>query len=88
VHSTTGACSGHLAGCPEAEFNDERELIKVLDMVIGAVIALIAAVMAVFLILLAINIALVRKLRSIIPHAPRAGHAAGRIGGRERTRRD
>jgi len=47
-----------------------------LDMMIGAMLALAAAVMAVFLILLAINIALVRKLRSIIPLAPDAGPAA------------
>ena len=43
------------------------------DIVIGAIIALIAAVAAVFLTLLAINIALVVKLRSIIPPSPHAG---------------
>jgi hypothetical protein len=52
------------------EFDDEKESIRMLDMVIGAVIVLIAAVMAIFLILIAINIALVRKLRSLIPHSP------------------
>jgi hypothetical protein len=50
-----------------------KELIKLLDMVIGIVVALIAAVMAVFLIILAINVALVRKLRSIMPLSPEAG---------------
>jgi hypothetical protein len=54
-------------------------LIKMLDMVIGAVAALVATVMAVFLILLAINIALARKLRSVIPLSPDAGPAAGRL---------
>jgi hypothetical protein len=54
------------------------------DMVIGAIIALIAAVMAVFLILLAVNMALVRKLRSIIPHSYEAGPAAERIRPRQR----
>jgi hypothetical protein len=67
--------SGHL----QRGFNDEKELIKMLDMVIGAVVALIASVMAVFLILLAINIALVHKLRSIIPLSPDAGPAAERL---------
>jgi hypothetical protein len=46
-----------------------------LDIVIGAAIALIAAVIAVFLILLAVNVALVRKIRSIIPPSPDAGRA-------------
>ena len=46
------------------------------DIVIGAIIAVIAAVAAVFLILLAINIALVIKLRSIIPPSPHAGPPA------------
>lgn len=50
-----------------------------LDMVIGIVVALIAVVMAVFLILLAINIALVLKLRSIIPLSPDVGPAAERL---------
>lgn len=49
-----------------------EELIKMLDIVMGAAAALVAAVMAAFLILLAINIALVRKLRAIIPPAPQA----------------
>ena len=46
-----------------------------LDIVIGAAIALIVAIMAVFLILLAVNVALVRKLRSIIPPKPLERHA-------------
>jgi hypothetical protein len=46
-----------------------------LDVVIGAAIALIAAVIAVFLVLLAVNVALVRKLRSIIPSKPLERHA-------------
>jgi hypothetical protein len=50
-----------------------------LDMVIGATTALAAAVMAVFLTLLAINVALVHKLRSIIPLSPDAGTATGRL---------
>lgn len=50
-----------------------------LDMVIAAIIALLAAVIAVVLILLAIDIALVRKLRSIIPLSPDAEPAAGRL---------
>jgi hypothetical protein len=50
-----------------------------LDVVISIIIALIAAGMAVFLILLALNIALVRKLRSIIPLSPDTGPAAGRL---------
>lgn len=41
-----------------------------LDIVIGAATALIAAAMAVFLLLLAVNVALARKLRSIIPPTP------------------
>ncbi len=49
------------------------------DVIIGIVIALFAAGMAVFLILLAINTALARKLRSIIPLSPDAGPAAGRL---------
>ena len=50
-----------------------------MDIVIGAAIALIAAVIAVFLILLAVNVALVRKLRSIIPPSPDAGRTAERL---------
>jgi hypothetical protein len=50
-----------------------------LDIMIGAAIALFAAVIAVFLILLAVNVALLRKLRSIIPPAPDAGRAAERL---------
>jgi len=46
-----------------------------LDIVIGAAAALIAAIIAVFLILLAVNVALVRKLRSIIPPQPLERHA-------------
>ncbi len=53
-----------------------------LDMVIGAIIALVAAVVAVFLTLLAINVALVHKLRSIIPLSPDAGTATERLRGR------
>lgn len=49
-----------------------------LDIVIGVAVALIVAVVAVFLILLAIDIALVRKLRSIIPLSPQAEPAAER----------
>jgi phosphoribosylpyrophosphate synthetase len=48
-----------------------------LDKVSGAVVALVATIMAVFLVLLAINAALARKLRSIIPLSPYA-----RTGGR------
>jgi large-conductance mechanosensitive channel len=40
------------------------------DIVIGTVIALIVVAIAVFLLLLAINVALVRKLRSEIPPPP------------------
>jgi len=43
-----------------------------LGVMIETVLALIAAVVAVFLILIAINIALFFKLRSIIPTSPRA----------------
>ncbi len=50
-----------------------------LDVVIGAIMIFIAAVMAVFLIILAINIALVRKLRSIIPPTPDVRPAAERL---------
>jgi hypothetical protein len=50
-----------------------------LYVLVGAAIALIAAVMAVSLILLAINVALARKLRSIIPPSPDAGPAAERL---------
>jgi hypothetical protein len=46
-----------------------------LDIVIGAATALFAAVIAVFLILLAVNVALVRKLRSITPSRPLERHA-------------
>jgi hypothetical protein len=41
-------------------------------VVIGAIIALITGVAIVFLMLIAINIALSRKLRSIIPPSPTA----------------
>jgi hypothetical protein len=41
-----------------------------MTVLIGAAIVLIAAIMAVFLIVLAVNVALVRKLRSIIPPSP------------------
>jgi hypothetical protein len=44
-----------------------------LAMVIGAIITIVAAVIAMFLILIAINIALVVKLRSIIPSSPVQG---------------
>jgi hypothetical protein len=60
-------------------------LIKVLDMVIGVVAVLVAAVVAVFLILLGINVALVHKLRSIIPLPPDA-RAGGRTPRRARHR--
>lgn len=53
-----------------------------LALVIGALIVLIAAVVAVFLLLLALNIALVRKLRSIMPLAPDIGPAAERLSAR------
>ena len=43
-----------------------------LDVVIGMIIAFIAAVVVVFLILIAINIALFFRLRSITPPSPRA----------------
>jgi hypothetical protein len=79
AHSTTGAYSHDLAGISRRGFNGEKELTKMLDMVIGTIVALIAATLAVFLILLAINIALVRKLRSIIPLSPDAGPAAERL---------
>ena len=44
-----------------------------LDVAIGTILALIVAVVAVFLILIAINIALYCKLRSIIPTSHRTG---------------
>lgn len=44
-----------------------------LDVMIDTIIGLIAAVVAVFLILIAINVALFFKLRSIIPQSPRQG---------------
>ncbi len=40
------------------------------DMAIGIVIAFVIVVLTIFLILIAINIGLVRKLRSIIPQSP------------------
>jgi hypothetical protein len=43
-----------------------------MDKVIGTIITLIAAAIAIFLILIAIDIALFLKLRSIIPQSPRA----------------
>jgi hypothetical protein len=49
-----------------------------LDLVIVAVAALAAAVVAVFLILMAVNIALVVKLRSVIPPSPAARPTAAR----------
>jgi len=49
-----------------------------LDIVIVAIIALIAAVVVVFLILLAINVAIVVKLRSIIPPSSPATPPAAR----------
>jgi hypothetical protein len=60
-----------------------------LHILIGAAIAFIAAVVAVVLILLAINFALVRKLRSIIPLSPDAGPTAERLPahGREKAGR-
>jgi hypothetical protein len=51
----------------------------VLHVLASAVIAFIAAVMAVFIILLAINFALARKLRSIIPLSPDARSATERL---------
>jgi hypothetical protein len=45
----------------------ERNEINMVEMVIGIIAMLIAAVAIVFLILIAINIALFVKLRSIIP---------------------
>ena len=46
------------------------------NVVIGAIIAFTSAIAAVFLILMAINIALFFKLRSIIPPSPRTGPLA------------
>jgi hypothetical protein len=46
------------------------------DIVIDIIIVLIAAAVAVFLILAVVNIALVRKLRSIIPPSPHATSSA------------
>jgi len=43
-----------------------------LGVVVGVIITLAAAVMAIFLILIAINIALLVKLRSGIPPSPQA----------------
>jgi hypothetical protein len=43
-----------------------------LDIVAGTILVLIAAVVAVFLLLMAINVVLLRKLRSIIPASTRA----------------
>ena len=43
-----------------------------LEIVIDTIIALIAAVIAIFLIIIAVNVVLFLKLRSIIPSAPRA----------------
>ncbi len=59
------------------------------NIVIDIIVAIIAAVMAVFLILIAINIALVRKLRSIITPSPRSSSLAprARTPGRENARR-
>jgi predicted MFS family arabinose efflux permease len=45
---------------------------RMLAVVIGTIIALFMGVAAVFLVLIAINIALSRKLRSIIPPPPTA----------------
>lgn len=50
-----------------------------LNMVISAITALVAAVTAPFLILLALNIVLVRKLRSIIPRPPDVRTVAERV---------
>jgi hypothetical protein len=47
-----------------------------LDIVAGTILVLIAAVVAVFLLLMAINVALLLKLRSIIPASTRAGPPA------------
>ena len=43
------------------------------DVVIGTILALVAAAVAIFLILIAVNIALFFKLRSIIPLSSPAG---------------
>jgi len=60
-----------------------------LNVVIGAIIALVAAVMAIFLILMAINVALVVRLRSIIPPSPQAKSSAAlhRVTSSENARR-
>jgi len=52
---------------------------KILDIVIGAIITLVAAATAIFLILIAINIALALKLRSIIPPSPHTRPPAARL---------
>jgi hypothetical protein len=49
-----------------------------MEMVIGTIIMLIAAAIAIFLILIAINIVLFLKLRSIIPQSPYARPPAAR----------
>ena len=60
-----------------------------LNFVIGAIIILAAAAVAIFLILIAINIALVVKLRSNIPPSPHAEPSAAlhrRPGGKDARR--
>ena len=58
---------------PSGESNYEKGISsKMLDVVIGTIIGLIAAIVTVFLILIAINIALFFKLRSVNPRSPRA----------------
>ena len=60
-----------------------------LDVAIGAIITLTAAFIAIFLILIAINIALVVKLRSGIPPSPHARPSPAlhrSLGGNDATR--
>jgi len=60
-----------------------------LATVIVAIVMLAAAVIAIFLILIAVNIALVVKLRSIIPPSPQARPSAAlhRAPGSKKARR-
>jgi len=60
-----------------------------MEMVIGTMIVLIVAVIAIFLILIAINIALLLKLRSSIPqkHFSNSEHREDHAGDRTANRR-
>jgi hypothetical protein len=64
-HSGTGCAACFLAQVGRS---------KMMEMVIGTIIMLIAAAIAIFLILIAINVVLFLKLRSIIPQSSPQGH--------------